>query len=61
MNEKDILNFKNEITNLSLDELLNRKLGLQEKLTKMILETDVITKIAILDTAIKEKSDGKTK
>lgn len=55
MNEKDILQFRSEIKNFSLEELKNKQGEIQEGISKMILDSDLIIKAAIIETLIKEK------
>lgn len=57
MNEKDIINFKNFINDFSIDALNNLRAQLQEKMSQMIMESDVIMKIAIVESKLKEKLD----
>lgn len=61
--EKTILQFKSEIKNFTLDELKEKRQQVQDSISKMILESDLVLKAAILDAAIaeKEKTDGETK
>lgn len=55
MNEQDILNFKQSISNLSIEELNDKRVALQEKISQMIMESDVIMKVAIVESLLKEK------
>lgn len=61
--EKTILQFKSEIKDFTLDELKEKRQQVQDSISKMILESDLVLKAAILDAAIaeKEKTDGETK
>lgn len=61
MNNKDIINFKNQINNFSIDELNNERVKLQEQMSKMILENDLLVKISIVETALQEKLEKETK
>ena len=61
MNNKDIINFKNQINNFSIDELNNERVKLQEQMSKMILENDLLIKISIVETALQEKLEKETK
>ena len=61
MNNKDIINFKNQINNFSVDELNNERVKLQEQMSKMILENDLLVKISIVETALQEKLEKETK
>lgn len=58
MKEQDIINFKQEISNLSLEELQKKQAELHESVVKMILDTDLVVKIAIIENCIKEKNNG---
>ena len=60
MNEKEILAFKTTIDNYSVDELLAARTELQSKLSQMILESDVIMKVAIIENQLKEKLNKET-
>lgn len=55
MNEQDILNFKQSISNLSIDELNDKRVALQEKISQMIMESDIVMKVAIVESLLKEK------
>lgn len=64
MNNDEILNFRNQIQNFTIDELTNVHTDLHEKMSKMILESDIVIKIAIVESLLnekleKEQSDGK--
>ena len=61
MNNKDIINFKNQINNFSIDELNEERVKLQEQMSKMILENDLLIKISIVETALQEKLEKETK
>ena len=61
MNNKDIINFKNQINNFSIDELNDERVKLQEQMSKMILENDLLVKISIVETALQEKLEKETK
>ena len=61
MNNKDIINFKNQINNFSIDELNDERVKLQEQMSKMILENDLLIKISIGETALQEKLEKETK
>lgn len=58
METKDILNFKTKIKDFSLEELKEEKAKLDQEINKMILNSDLIVKAAILTSAIEEK-EGK--
>lgn len=55
MEEKDIINFRNSISEMSVSELENLLKDLNNQINKMILDSDLIVKVAIVDTLIKEK------
>ena len=55
MNEKDILDFKASISNLSIDELNEKRSELQTKFSQMVLESDLVMKIAIIESLLNEK------
>ena len=42
MNEKDIVNFRNQIKDFSVEELKEKRNNLQNDLSKMILNSDII-------------------
>ena len=58
MNEKDIVNFRNQIKDFSVEELKEKRNNLQNDLSKMILNSDVIIQIAIVESLLEEK-EGK--
>ncbi len=55
MEEKDIINFRAEIKDLSLEELEAKADEIRDAVSKMILDSDLIIKAAIVDSLIKEK------
>lgn len=55
MNSKDILNFKNLINDFSIEELNNERNRLEQQMSKMILENDLLLKISLVETKLKEK------
>ena len=55
MEEKDIINFRAEIQDFTLEELEAKAQELRDAVSKMILDSDLIIKAAIVDTLIKEK------
>ena len=57
MNTEEIILFKNSIADLSIDDLKEKRDCLREKLTKMIMDSDVIMQIAIVEAKIKEKGE----
>lgn len=61
MNEKDILDFKASISNLSIDELNEKRGELQTQFSQMVLENDLVMKIAIIESVLTEKLDKEQK
>lgn len=57
MEIKDIVKFRNSLANLSLEELNQKKAELQDKIAKMIMDSDVTMQIAIVEAKIKEKGE----
>lgn len=55
MNEQDILNFKNSIKDLSLEELEAKFAEVQDGISKMLLNSDLMIKAALLDSLIEER------
>ncbi len=47
--------FRNSVKDFTLDELKAEAARLQEEVSKMILDSDLILKAAIVDSLIKEK------
>lgn len=60
MNEKDLLDFKLSLTNLSIDELESKRLILQENISKMIMQSDDVVKIAIIENLLQQKLEKET-
>ena len=58
MTEKEILNFKDSIKDFTVEELMNEKKNLDDKITKMILDSDLMLKVAIVAGKRKEKGIG---
>lgn len=64
MEIKDITEFRSSIANLSVEELESMLKDLNNQINKMILDSDLIVKVAIVDQKLKEKKgepDGETK
>lgn len=64
MEAQDIINFKNSIADMSLEDLEAMLKDLNNKINQMILNSDLIMKVAIVDQKIKNKkgeSDGEAK
>ena len=55
MDAKTILNFKSTIADFSLEELNNMRGELQLKLANMVMDEEVIMKLAIVESRIEEK------
>ena len=59
--EKDILDFKASICNLSIDELNEKRSELQTKFSQMVLDSDLVMKIAIIESLLNEKLEKEQK
>lgn len=59
MNIEEIVKFKNSLNNLSLEELNKKKAELQDRIAKMIMDSDVTMQIAIIEAKIQEKKEEK--
>ena len=57
MNIEEIVKFKNNINNLTLEELNKKKAELQDRIAKMIMDSDVTMQIAIIEAKIQEKKE----
>ena len=57
MNIEKIVKFKNSLNNLSLEELNKKKAELQDRIAKMIMDSDVTMQIAIIEAKIQEKKE----
>ena len=57
MNIEEIVKFKNSLNNLSLEELNKKKTELQDRIAKMIMDSDVTMQIAIIEAKIQEKKE----
>ena len=55
MDAKTILNFKSTIVDFSLEELNEMRSELQLKLANMVMDEEVIMKLAIVEIIIEEK------
>ena len=55
MDEKEIINFRAEIKDFTLEELEAKAEEIRDAVSKMILDSDLIIKAAIVDSLIKEK------
>lgn len=61
MEKQDVINFRDSLANMSIEELEDMMKDLKNQLNKMILDSDLIVKVAIVDQKIKDKkgeSDG---
>ena len=64
MEIEKITEFRSSIANLSVEELESMLKDLNNQINKMILDSDLIVKVAIVDQKLKEKKgepDGETK
>lgn len=59
MEIKDITEFRSSLTNMSVEELKDMLKDLNNQINKMILDSDLIMKVAIVDQKIKEKEGAK--
>ena len=57
MNIEEIVKFKNSLNNLSLEELNKKKAELQDRIAKMIMDSDITMQIAIIEAKIQEKKE----
>ena len=57
MNIEEIVKFKNSLNNLSLEELNQKKAELQDRIAKMIMDSDLTMQIAIIEAKIQEKKE----
>ena len=55
VNKMKIEEFRNSVTDFTLDELKTEAAKIQEEISKMILDSDLIIKAAIVDSLIKAK------
>ena len=58
MNEQDIINFRNSVKDFSLEQLEHERADIQNAISKMILDNDLMIKAAIIENLIKEKQNG---
>ena len=59
MNIENIVKFKNSLNNLTLDELNKKRAELQDRVAKMIMDSDLTMQIAIIEAKIQEKKEEK--
>ena len=57
MNIEEIVKFKNSLNKLTLDELNKKKAELQDRIAKMIMDSNLTMQIAILEAKIQEKKE----
>ena len=57
MNVEEIVKFRNSLANLSLEELNKKKAELQDRVAKMIMDSDLTMQIAIIEAKIQEKKE----
>ena len=57
MNIEEIVKFKNSLNKLTLDELNKKKAELQDRIAKMIMDSDLTMQIAILEAKIQKKKE----
>lgn len=58
MDEKDIINFRNRVKDFTAEELKKEQADIQNAISKMILDSDLMIKAAIIETLLKEKENG---
>ena len=61
MTDKDIINFKQDIANYSIDQLVDLRAQLNDNISKMILNCDDVMKIAIIESLLNGKLDKESK
>lgn len=52
----DIMIFRDEVSKLSVDDLITKRDELQTKMSQMILNSELILQIAIVESLIKSKA-----
>lgn len=55
MTKEDIIQFKKELSSFSLKELESLKDKMRKEIGRMILDNDLISKVAIVDSLIQQK------
>ena len=55
MNDKDIINFKQSLVNYDIDQLIELRTQLNDNISKMILNSDDVVKVAIIEGLLTEK------
>ena len=61
MNDKDIINFKQSLVNYNVDQLIELRTQLNDNISKMILNSDDVVKVAIIESLLNEKLDKESK
>ena len=55
MNDKDIINFKQSLVNYNVEQLIELRTQLNDNISKMILNSDDVVKVAIIEGLLTEK------
>ena len=55
MTKEDIMQFKEELSSLSVEELKSLKDKMRKEIGRMILDNDLISKVTIVDSLIEQK------
>lgn len=55
MTKEDIMQFKEELSSFSLEELESLKDKMRKEIGRMILDNDLISKVTIIDSLIEQK------
>lgn len=55
MKAKDITTFRNSIAHFTLEQLEAKRNELQNQLSKMIMDSNIVMQIAVVEAKIKEK------
>ena len=55
MTKEDIMQFKEELSNFSLEELESLKDKMRKEIGRMILDNDLISKVTIVDSLIEQQ------
>lgn len=59
MKEKDFSSFRESLANLTIEELETKANEIRDDISKMILDSDLIIKAAIVDSLLKERKENK--
>lgn len=57
MTKEEIINFRQSLANMSIEELNAEAKKIKDDISKMILDSDLIMKAAIVDSLIKERKE----